>query len=631
MKKQRVMKKNHFKTSFLKPAFFLLVLMFILFQPVASQEVKLERVEPPFWWTGMKSQELQLLVYGKNISTTKPETANPGVTIRQVTTLESPNYLFIDLIISDNADPGQYPIFFKNGNKNVAEYSFELKMRELGSAQRQGFDPGDVIYLVLPDRFANGNPRNDSHPEMLEKGDRKNPDGRHGGDLEGIKNKLDYFDDLGVTAVWINPMLENNQARFSYHGYAISDFYKVDPRLGTNEEYVELSKMMQAKGMKVIKDMVFNHCGSGHWWMNDLPAKDWINQFDQFTRSNFRGGSVFDPYVSDHDRELFVRGWFDTNMPDLNQNNPYLMTYLIQNSIWWIEYAGLAGIRMDTYPYPYKEGMAQWAARVMEEYPNFSIVAESWLTTPAQVAVWQQGDKLQTGYESAVTHVFDFPMYEAFRYAFEEDAGWHSGLMRFYDLLTQDYLYTNPNDIVIFADNHDGDRVFTKLNEDLNSLKLTITFLMTTRGIPQIYAGTEILLTGDERDGHGRMRKDFPGGWAEDDRNAFTASGRTPAENEAFNHIQALMRWRKDKEVIHNGKLTHFIPENNVYVYFRHNETDTVMVVLNNNDKDQELDVSRFTELTQQFVSGKNVLDNKEYLLNNLKVPARTGLVLELK
>jgi neopullulanase len=619
------------KSPFLRISISVLLLLIFATSTIRSQPFELQRVEPPSWWAGMKNSELQLLVYGENISRTTPTVDYPGAEVLRFTTLESPNYLFVDLNISEEAQPGTVLLEFKHRNTTVAAYSYELKARHEGSAQRQGFDQRDVIYLLFPDRFANGNPENDSHPEMLEKVDRSNPDGRHGGDIKGISNHLDYISDLGFTAVWINPLLENNQAAYSYHGYAISDFYRIDPRFGTNEEYLELVNQMHEQGIKVIKDMIFNHCGINHWWMNDLPSADWINQFDDFTRSNFRGGTVFDPYAADHDLRLFQKGWFDTNMPDLNQENEFLMNYLIQNSIWWIEYAGLDGIRMDTYPYPEKEAMKKWAQRVMEEYPDFSIVGEAWLSHPAQVATWQQGDKLDTGYESSLNYVFDFPMYDAFRWAFNEDQGWSNGLVRFYDLLTQDYLYQNPFNIVTFADNHDGDRIFSKLNENLNSLKMAMTFLLTTRGVPQIYYGTEILMTGRDNRGHGAIRKDFPGGWPGDMRNAFTAEGRTKKENEAFNHIRTLLQWRKENEVIHSGKLKHFIPENNVYVYFRYNNDKTVMVILNNNEKSQHLENKRFLEITVNYSTGKNVPDQKVYDLNDLIVPAKTGLILELQ
>ncbi len=613
----------------------MLLLVFLCFsifssKHAAGQSFEIARVEPPFWWAGMKNPNLQLLVYGENISLGAPSIAYPGVVVKQFTALESPNYLFIDLEIAPNVKPGTFSLVFNYKNTVIATYDYELKMRDEGSAGRKGFDQRDAIYLLFPDRFANGNPENDNHPEMLEKVDRDNPDGRHGGDIQGIIDNLDYLVDLGFTAIWINPLLENNQAAYSYHGYAISDFYRIDPRFGANEDYLELIALMHEKGVKVIKDMIFNHCGINHWWMKDLPSEDWVHQFDEFTRSNFRIGTVFDPYVSEYDLDLFLKGWFDINMPDLNQNNGFMMNYLIQNSIWWIEYAGLDGIRMDTYPYPYKKGMAEWASRVMEEYPDFSIVGEAWLSTPAQIAIWQEGDKLNTGYESALNYVFDFPMYDAFRFAFNEDAGWNSGLIRFYDLLSQDFLYSNPLNTVIFADNHDGDRIFSKLNKNLGSLKMAMTFLLTTRGVPQIYYGTEILKTGWDNPSHGAIRTDFPGGWPGDRRNAFTPEGRTDDENIAFDHIRTLLQWRKNKTVIHTGKLMHFIPENNVYVYFRYNDDETVMVILNNNEMEQLLDNKRFLEMTKNYTGGKNVLDSRVYLLNELNIPAKTGLVLEL-
>lgn len=609
----------------------LLLLMLLSNASLYSQQITLDRVEPPFWWVGMKNENLQLLVYGKSISLTKPEIITPGLSIVKITKAESPNYLFVDLVVSSGATPGIYTLLFKKDGQTVQTFDYELKARRAGSANRKGFDQSDVIYLLFPDRFANGNPGNDSHPEMLEKADRTNPDGRQGGDIQGMINKIDYISDLGFTSIWHNPLLENNQAKYSYHGYAISNFYRIDPRFGTNDDYLRFIQLSHDKGLKVIKDMIFNHCGSGHWWMNDLPWQDWINQFESYTRSNFRAGTVFDPYVSEYDQNLFQRGWFDTNMPDLNQNNPFMINYLTQNSIWWVEYADLDGIRMDTYPYPFKEGMAQWAKRLMDEYPDFTVVAESWLTEPGQVATWQRGDKLGLGYESHVTHVFDFPMYEAFRFAFNEQQGWNSGLVRFYNILSQDYLYQNPTEIVIFADNHDGDRIFNKVNKDMRSLKLAMTFLLTTRGVPQIYNGTEIMMAGDEKVGHGDVRKPFPGGWPDDNRDAFTRDGRTEQENEIFDHIHTLLKWRKSKPVIHYGRLTHFIPHNNTYIYFRYNETEKVMVILNNSDEEQKIDIRQFAELVGGNSVGVNILDNTTYQLNNLKVPAKTGFILELK
>lgn len=609
-------------------------LLFVLFLAIGFQatakKINLDRVEPPFWWTGMEVPELQLLVHGENISSTRPHIDYPGVVMESVAMVKNPNYLFIDLIISNDAVPGKFDIEFKEGTKTVETYTYELLAREPGSAQRKGFDESDIIYLVFPDRFVNGDPSNDSHPQMLEKSDPTNPDSRFGGDLQGVMDKLDYMEDLGVTALWLNPILENNQEAYSYHGYAISDFYRVDPRMGSNADYKKLNNMLHERGMKAVMDMVFNHCGSGHWWMDDLPTEDWINQWPEYTRSNFRGSVVFDPYASGYDTEQFHKGWFDINMPDLNQRNEFLMNYLTQNSIWWIEYSGLDGIRMDTYPYPFKEPMARWAKRITTEYPNFSIVGEAWLSTASQVAPWEATPGVETGYSSHLPYVFDFPMYDAFGQAFNEDGtGWSSGMMKLYDVLTQDFLYGEEVSVVVFPDNHDGDRLFSKVKENLGSQKLAITFLLTTRGVPQIYYGTEILMTGAGQ--HGKMRKMFPGGSPDHESDKFTESGRTEAEQDMFEHLTTLTKWRNNNKVIHTGKLKHFIPENNMYVYFRYNDNDLVMVVLNNKNEDQQLQASRFAEVIDGISSGKNILDGETYNLNNLTIPAKSSMVLELK
>lgn len=617
--------------SFKKRMFVCSLLAFLIFSKCAfNQEIQIQRIEPPFWWVGMKDPGLQLLLYGPNVGLLKAETDNRLLRITEVTTAISPNYLFIDLVIDPEAIAGRYPITLTLKGKVFHQIEYELRPRKEGSARRKGFDQSDAIYLLFPDRFANGDPTNDTHPDMLEKVNRTNPNGRHGGDIQGILKHLDYIADLGFTAIWINPLLENNQPAYSYHGYAITDFYRIDPRFGTNEQYVTLVYAMHQKGLKIIQDMIFNHCGSEHWWMKDQPWPDWIHHWPEFTRSNFRGSTVFDPYASLYDREHFQKGWFDTNMPDLNQKNPFLLNYLIQNSIWWIEYADLDGIRMDTYPYPFQEAMAQWAERIFREYPDFSVVGEAWLTEPGQVAVWQKGNKLQTGYESFLSHVFDFPLYESFRYALIEPAGWNTGIMRFYHILSQDYLYSAPQNLVVFADNHDGSRILNKVGGDPARVRLALAFVGTTRGIPQVYYGTEILMDGDETKGHGDIRKDFPGGWPDDTSNAFTKQGLTATESEMHQFVRTLFNWRKHKPVIHSGKLTQFVPENNVYVYFRHDENDTVMVILNNNTSEIRLNQQRFQELTKGFSAGVNIFDQKSYPLHQLNVPGKTALILEL-
>jgi glycosidase len=608
-----------------------LVIIFGFTFSLCSQNVSLEKVEPPFWWAGMNNPNLQLLVYGENISTTTPEIKYKGVKILDSRTLTNPNYLFIDLEIGTKTKPGSFTIEFKQGGTVQAEYSYELKARAAGSSQRKGFDQSDAVYLLFPDRFANGNPNNDSMEGMLEKADRSNPNGRHGGDIKGIIDNLDFVKDVGYTAIWFNPLLENNMPAYSYHGYAITDFYKVDARLGTNEDYKTLVDEMHRKDLKVIMDMIFNHCGSGHWFIKDLPSEDWIHQFPEFTRSNFRGGTVFDPYASAHDQKIFQEGWFDTTMPDLNQDNEFLLNYLIQNSIWWIEYVGLDGIRMDTYPYPFEDGMAEWAEWVLTEYPNFSMVGEVWLGNPSQVSAWQADAHVGSGYQSHLPYVFDFPMYDAFKPAFTEKPGWSNGILKMYDLLTQDYLYPNPENIVVFADNHDGDRLYSKLGENLDNFELAMTFLATTRGLPQVYYGTEILMTGLEHNGHGDIRKDFPGGWGSDEKNAFTGDGLTEDEQKALQFTKKLLNWRKDKTVVQFGNLKHFIPVDGMYVYFRYDESDTVMIILNTSDKEIVFDKDYYSEMVDGFKYGRNILSGKTYELKDFKIKARTPMVLELR
>jgi glycosidase len=608
-----------------------LLILFGISTSLQSQEIELKKVEPPFWWIGMNDPTLQLLVYGKGISLTNPVIKYKDVEITNTRSVANPNYLFIDLEINAKARPGIINIEFKEGKKVSAEYSYELKPRAEGSARRKGFDQSDAIYLLFPDRFANGDPTNDAVDGMLEKADRSNPNGRHGGDIKGIVDKLDYIKDLGYTAIWFNPLLENNMPAYSYHGYAITDFYNVDARFGTNEDYKAMVDKMHQMDMKVIMDMIFNHCGSEHWFIKDLPSDDWIHQFPEFTRSNFRGGTVFDPYASDHDRKIFQEGWFDTTMPDLNQDNEFLLNYLIQNSIWWIEYVGLDGIRMDTYPYPFEEGMAKWAERVLEEYPGFSMVGEVWLGNPSQVAAWQADGNVGNGYQSHLPYVFDFPLYDAFKPAFTENSSWSSGIVKMYDLLTQDYLYANPQDIVVFADNHDGDRIYSKLGENLDNFKLAMTFLCTTRGLPQIYYGTEVLMTGLEHNGHGDIRQDYPGGWTGDAKNAFTGEGLTDDEKKAQQFMQKLLNWRKDKTVIHQGKLKHFIPVDGMYVYFRYDNDNIVMIILNTSDKDIDFNMAYFAEMLDGYTYGRNILSGKTHELKKFEVPAKAPMVLEIR
>lgn len=617
--------------SFWKNRMAVVLFMAIIFisSSLSGQE-KPEKVEPPFWWADMYHSELQIMVYGENIGHTRLMINNPEIIIKETISVDSPNYLFVYLDIS-NAGPGEFEMMFYTGEDVLYNYRYELKERKENSAFREGFSATDAIYLLMPDRFSNGDLSNDNIEDMKEKSDRSNPDGRHGGDIRGIINKLDYISDLGFTAIWHNPVLENDQPEYTYHGYAITDFYNIDRRLGTNEDYLRLVSEAEKRGISVIKDMIFNHCGMYHWWMEDLPVKSWIHNWDEFTRTTYRGTTIVDPHFAQDDYDRMMKAWFDVWMPDLDQRNRLLARYLIQNSIWWIEYSGIKGIRMDTQPYAYKEFMAEWAEYVFLEYPYFTIVGEAWLPYPSLVSYYQAGALNHDGYNSLIPSVFDFPLFYAIIDAFNEQDSWDTGLIKLYNVLSQDFLYSNPNELVVFADNHDTDRIFSSLKEDPAKLKMALTFLFTTRGIPMLYSGTEILMTGYEHKGHGKMRKDFPGGWPGDPVNAFTAEGRNKQQNDVWNHISDLLSYRKQKPVLHYGWLKHFVPEENIYVYFRYDNNETVMVVLNNNDKEMVLDTGRFEEATYGYKKAKDNLSGKTFDgFGRWTIPAMSSMVLEL-
>ena len=597
-----------------------------------AQKTDVKRVDPPSWWTSMHDHNLQLLVYGPHISETSPVINYPGVQLEQTIHVTSPDYLFLDLVISAATQPGTFTIHFKKGKKEVAGYAYTLNKRIKNPKLHQGFDNSDVIYLLMPDRFANGDTTNDNMPGMLEKANVKNPNGRHGGDIKGIEEHLGYLKNLGVTTIWSTPLMEDNLPTYSYHGYAQTDYYKVDPRFGTNRDYRNLVQEAHKKGLKVIQDMVFNHCGTNYFWKGDLPTPDWYNQWPKFTRSNYHGGVVSDPHASQYDYHHMVAGWFDTSMADLNQDNPLVANYLIQNSIWWIEYAGLNGIRQDTYPYSYKDFMAKWMQRILLEYPHFNVVGETWFSYPATVAYWLENNRNKDGYHSHLTNVFDFPLMMAINKAFNEKPGWDTGLARLYEVISQDFVYSDPMKLGIFAGNHDSNRIFSTLHENLKKWKMVMAFLMTTRGIPEIYYGTEILMTGEKSKGDGNLRKDFPGGWPGDKLNAFTPQGRTAEQNDAFNFLRTLLNWRKSNKAVQYGKLTHYIVENGVYVYFRSYKGQKVMVLLNNNDKSVTVNLTRFAEDLKEFTKGKTVMTGKVLSqLNSLTLAAKSPMIVELE
>lgn len=607
-----------------------LTLISVLFAQFLFGQNSIERVEPPNWWVGMKNPNLQLLIYGDSIGYLNPIIDYPGISLRQVRKVQSPNYLFLDLAIDATAQASEVPIIFYHHDKIVAEYNYPLLARETKGDAIKGFDNSDVMYLITPDRFANGDMSNDELPGMREKLNRSFGGGRHGGDIEGIIQRLDYIKDMGFTAIWLNPLLENDMKEYSYHGYSTTDFYRVDARFGTNEDYKRLSKMAQEKGIKLIMDMIVNHCGSFHWWMEDLPMDDWINQWPTYTGTNHRKTLVQDPYASQLDRKIFTDGWFVATMPDLNQRNPLMANYLIQNGIWWIEYLRLSGIRMDTYPYPDMDYMTEWTSRIMEEYPHFNVVGEEWYGDPAIVSYWQKDKINPNGYTSDLRSLMDFPLQQAVVNAVNEPEGWGTGWITLYETLALDFLYANPSELVVFPDNHDMMRVFSQVKEDYVKFKLANAFFATIRGVPQFYYGTEILMpsSGD----HGDVRSDFPGGWRGDTINAFTGEGLTLQQKDAQQWLKKLLNWRKTATAIHNGKLTHFLPENKVYVYFRYNEAQSIMVILNKNEADHDLDLARFSECLMDISSAKDVLNGTEYLMkDSISLSPNTVLILELK
>lgn len=623
---------QHLRFKIMKKPLLLIILFLLFLGSEAKEKIKLERIEPSFWWTGMYNPNLQLLVHGENISLCHPEINYPGVSIRQVIKVESPNYLFLNLYIAENTKPGTFDIKFRKGRKKIANYSYKLLNRRKDSKKRKGFDNSDVIYLIMPDRFSNGDTSNDSTPNTIEKPERYNPGGRHGGDIQGIINHLDYLKELGITTIWSTPLMLDNQEEYSYHGYAISDYYKIDPRYGSNEDYKRLSSECKKRNLKLILDVVTNHCGINHWWIKDLPSSDWIHQFPEFTRSNYRMNTINDPYSSKIDHKLNVQGWFDTTMPDLNQNNPLLLKYLIQNTIWWIEYADLSGIRIDTYVYNHKLAMSHFCKSIMEEYPFFNIVGECWQHTQAEISYWQKDANNSDQYNSNMLTVMDFPLHDVLSPSLHEEQGWDRGITRLYLHFGMDYLYKDPYKLLIFTDNHDTDRFATNISKDIDKFKLGYTLLLTTRGIPQIYYGTEIMMSGNKSIGDGDLRKDFPGGWPNDTINAFIREGRNIKENEAFDFLKNLLNYRKENPVIHSGEMKHYIPENECYIYFRYNKNKTIMVIINNDDSDsKEIVTDRFKECMKDFRSGQDIISGTN--INNLEkinIPAKSSMIIEL-
>ena len=605
-----------------------LIFCAMLLTPALSNAQKIEHVEPLSWWTDMK-MPLRLMFHGKDLQSAEVSIKEPGLTITKVSKAESPNYLFVDV---DVEKAGIYTFTLKVGKKKLT-YKYTIATRCPNSAQRQSFTSADVMYLLMPDRFANGDATNDHVAGMAEGADRSAFYGRHGGDIQGIINHLDYIKDLGATAIWSTPLLTDNESFASYHGYACSDYYHIDPRYGSNELYKEMVSQAHQKGIKVIMDIVTNHCGMAHWWMKDLPYQDWVHQFSEFTRSNNVFSANMDPNASKHDKMLHESGWFDLSMPDMNLDNPELLRYFQQWAIWWIEYAGLDGLRVDTYPYNEKEPMSKWCAAVRTEYPNINIVGECWTRPSSQVAYWQDGANNADKFNSNLPSVMDFPLQEAICQGLNEDGrGWNEGMARIYTALSNDYLYADVNNLLIFSGNHDMERIADILHKDVQKVKMAITMIATMRGIPQIFYGEEqMLVSKDMRQGHGGLRVDFPGGWQEDATNLFVGTGSTPEQTEIYNYYKSLLNWRKSEPVLHSGKTLHFLMRDNTYAYFRHNADKAILVYINSADTEKEIPWNDYSELLDQYHPvGKELFTNRSIDSQAThKVPAKDICIIE--
>ena len=613
---------------------------------VADAGSRVERVEPLSWWTGMKTP-LQLLVRGENISSFNVRMeGGKGVSASAVHKADSPNYLFVDVEISQNAAPGTYWIVFDNGSE-IFKYPYEIAARCEGSAERKSFTTGDMIYLIMPDRLANGDPTNDATEDTAEKPARDEFFGRHGGDIQGIMDHLGYIADLGATAIWNTPLLLDNEPEGSYHGYACADYYHIDPRFGSNELYRDFVGKAHENGLKVIMDIVTNHCGTAHWWMDDLPFKDWIHVFPEYTGTNVCFSTNMDPNASKYDLNLQESGWFVPSMPDMNLDNPFVLHYFVQWAVWWIEYSGLDGFRVDTYPYNEKIPMSEWCASVLNEYPNFNIVGECWTSSIPQLAYWQGGNANKDGFDSHLPSIMDFPLQEAIWKAVPTDShGWGEGMTRVYDCLSHDFVYHDLSRMMIFPGNHDTDRIGDVLKHNADRHKIVMTMMATMRGIPQILYGDEMMFVSkDKSQGHGGLRVDFPGGWQGDKVDLFTPEGRASAAvntdgkpvaeglmAELHDYTQKLFQWRKGKKVIHDGKTMHFLSRDNTYAYFRYDDTDAVFVFINNSRGKKNVPWSHYAEIAEGLHDGRNVLTGEAAEVNDSTVVGpRQALVVEYK
>ena len=598
----------------------------------AKPKINVNHVEPLSWWTEME-MPLQLMVNGDAISECNVEIlpAGAGVEVTAIHKADSPNYIFVDVAISEDAQAGEYTLRFTNGKRKF-DYKYTIAERREGSRERESFTTADFVYLIMPDRFANGNPANDNTDDTAEKADRNKPGRRHGGDLEGMIAHLDYIADLGATAIWSTPLLLDNENGASYHGYSCSDYYLIDPRYGTNELFKTYVEECHKRGLKVIMDIVPNHSSTSHWWYNDQPFEDWTHKWDSYTQSNWTFSTNMDFNASKSDLYQMESGWFDRSMADMNLDNPYLLRYFQQWAIWWIEYSNLDGFRVDTYPYNEKMPMSEWCEAVMAEYPNFNIVGEVWTSSIPQLAYWQGDNYNKDGFNSHLKSIMDFPLHDAIRAAMTEsgNAGWGQGMTRIYDVVSHDFVYHDLSNMMIMAANHDTDRIGDVCEGDARKMKMVATLLCTMRGMPQILYGDELMFRSTDRSkGHPTLRIDFPGGWEGDAVNFFNHEEHSGEQKEVFDHTRTLMNWRKSKAVIHTGKTLHFIDRDNTYAFFRYNDTEVVFVYVNNSNDTRTVPWARYAEISEGLTEGRDVLTGESVNMNNLRVAPMTSIVVE--
>ncbi|MEI2737326.1 MAG: alpha-amylase family glycosyl hydrolase [Chitinophagaceae bacterium] len=600
-------------------------------------------VYPTHWWVGMKNPKLQVMLHGENIGLfTKISIAYPGVKIEKISKAENKNYIFLDLNIAATAKPGVFKIIMSGGGIGVEDVFFELKPRnkDNGKTRVLGVTAKDFIYLLIPDRFSNGDPFNDVINDYRDKtSDRKDKFSRHGGDFKGIENHLDYLNQLGVTTLWLTPVIENDMPKMNewgnsiagYHGYWFTNHYEIDQRFGGNEGYKQFCNNLHAKGMKVIQDAVYNHVGNHHWFVLDPPMKSWFNTSQGDKGPNHREEVFYDPYASQADKTQMLDGWFVPHLPDLNQKNPYVANFLIQHAIWTTEEYGIDGWRVDTYKYCDEQFMNNVNAALEKEFPKLTIFGESWVNSTVANAYFTQNN-IASPFKHNARGMLDFQSCFAMLAGMNEQFGWLNGVNKLYVTLSQDVLYKEPMNNCIFLDNHDMDRVFSVVDEDWKKMKMGFNWLLTLRGIPQIYYGSEVLMKNKKVNTDATVREDFPGGWADDKgkENRFTKEGRSEKQDEAFEHVSRLANFRKNSSALTSGKTMQFIPKDGLYVYFRYDNKQTVMVVTNTGDKDAKPDWSAFSERTKGFTEVRNVVSGKIKPLNGLEIESKESFVFEL-